>query len=80
MLDEVTVTATVHTRVGGDKTPAVKPIVSTTSVSPSQRPIESPMKLGSWSGSCARPSVQIVRVCIQASWLIVTRPGEKMNS
>src|SRR5580700_7602363 len=56
-------------------------MVSTTNVSPSQCPIESPLKLGltNSSGTCARPSVHILRIS-EFSRRIVTRPGENRYS
>jgi hypothetical protein len=39
-------------------------VVSTTSLSPCQRPVENPIQVcGAYDGGCGRPSMKIVRVC-----------------
>ncbi len=53
----------------------VKPTVSTTSVPPSQWPVEWPLKVRSGSSGCGRPSVKICRHRAYASIKIVTLPG-----
>src|SRR6185503_8688054 len=58
----------------------VKPTVSTTSVSPSQCPIEWPLNVRSGSSGCSRPSVKICRHCAYASMRIVTLPGVNRTS
>src|SRR5881628_495007 len=52
------------------------PTVSTTSVSPSQWPIESPSHVNSTLGSCGRPSMKILRqTCAPPSYTITTSCG-----
>src|SRR5580704_3648643 len=52
---------------------SVKPAVSTTSVAPSQWPIECPIQEGSRSSGWPRPSIQICRIALPVSKSINTR-------
>src|SRR5579863_952653 len=54
----------------------LNPMVSTTKVSPSQWPMDSPSQEGFGSSECGRPSVKICRhTCAPPSYTMIVRPG-----
>src|ERR1019366_4187158 len=57
----------------GSSVLSLNPMVSTTSVSPSQRPTESPIQVGSGSAGCGVPSIGITRNKCGYSYTITTR-------